>query len=218
MMTSTYASQFIERAVEQLAKFPGVGKKTALRMALYLLKQEPAHAQALSQALVDLAEKVKYCAHCHAFADEAVCAICSAPGRDRTMLCVVAEVHDVLAIENTACYRGLYHVIGGILDPVHEITPKQLNMASLFDRVAAGSSEFREVILALNATLEGDAMAHYLIKKLAHYPVKVSTIARGIPVGGELEYTDEITLKRSLQERVPYASRTTPQNPPAPVP
>lgn len=202
----TYASQFIERAVEHMAKFPGIGKKTALRMVLYLLKQDPDYARELSQAIIALKKGVRYCGLCHALADEDMCHICSSADRDHSLLCVVADVYDVLAIENTASYEGVYHVIGGTINPMRGIHPEQLNIASLLNRVNGKMTQpVKEVILALGATLDGDTTTHYLMKKLLGSLVKISTLARGIPVGGELEYTDEITLKRSLQERVQYA-------------
>lgn len=196
-----FPSKLIGSAVEELAKLPGVGRKTALRLALYLLRGEETGTVALADALVRMRTGIRYCDNCHNIADTPVCDICANPLRDRALLCVVSDIRDVIAIENTGQYRGLYHVLGGVISPLEGIGPSDLNVTSLMERVAGNEAEIREVILALSPTMEGDTTAFYLTRKLREAGVKVSSIARGVPVGGELEYTDEITLGRSIVER-----------------
>lgn len=195
-----YPSKLIENAILEISKLPGIGKKSALRLALHLLKADEAKTMALSKALVDLRTKTTYCSQCHNIADSAICQICGSVNRDKEMICVVQDTRDVLAIENTAQYQGLYHVLGGIISPIAGIGPNDLNVDSLLKRLRE-NSEIKEVILALSPTMEGDTTAFYLQKKMAEFPIKVSTIARGIPIGGDLEYTDEITLGRSIVSR-----------------
>lgn len=201
-----YPSRLIEDAVSEISRLPGIGKKTALRLALHLLKREEEQTRSLSEALVNMRTKTTYCIQCHNIADEALCNICSNPKRDKTIICVVVDTRDVLAIESTNQYRGLYHVLGGIISPLEGIGPSDLEIDSLLSRVEqTGEAEpVQEVILALSPTMEGDTTAFYLQKKLKTTGVKMSTIARGIPIGGDLEYADEITLGRSIVSRVAY--------------
>ncbi len=197
-----YPSKLIEDAVTEISKLPGIGKKTALRLALHLLKEKPQKTIDLAQALSDLREKTEYCPTCHMIFDGDDC-MCQSHRKDRTIICVVEDTPDVLAIENTAQYQGVYHVLGGIISPVDGIGPGDLNIESLINRVKA-DGEVKEVILALSPTMEGDTTTFYITKRLKDLNVKVSTIARGVPIGGELEYTDEITLGRSIANRVSY--------------
>lgn len=197
-----FPSKLIEEAVQQFSQLPGIGKKTALRLVLYLLKQEKDSTTRFTQALDNLRENIRYCTQCHNISDDDVCSICASHRRDRSLICVVEDIHDVLAIENTSQYNGLYHVLGGIISPMDGIGPDELNVESLVERVDAG--EVKEIILALSATMEGDTTSFYITKKINGKGVRVSTIARGIPFGGELEYTDEITLGRSILTRVNY--------------
>ncbi|MHA4738317.1 recombination mediator RecR [Dyadobacter sp. MSC1_007] len=201
-----YPSRLIEDAVSEISRLPGIGKKTALRLALHLLKREEEQTRSLSEALVNMRTKTTYCTQCHNIADEALCNICSNPKRDKTIICVVVDTRDVLAIESTNQYRGLYHVLGGIISPLEGIGPSDLEIDSLLSRVEqTGEAEpVQEIILALSPTMEGDTTAFYLQKKLKTTGVKMSTIARGIPIGGDLEYADEITLGRSIVSRVAY--------------
>lgn len=197
-----YPSKLVEKAVEEIAKLPGIGKRTALRLAFHLLKEEKVSVQHLSQSLTDLRENTVYCQKCHSISDEPICHICASAYRTSETICVVEDTKDILAIEGTSQYNGLYHVLGGIISPMDGVGPQQLNIQSLVERVQA--EQTKEVILALSPTMEGDTTAYYITKKLKEYSVKVSTIARGIPVGGELEYTDEITLGRSIISRVNF--------------
>lgn len=198
-----YPSSLIEKAVDEIAKLPGIGKKSALRLALYLLKAPEHQSSDLAEALVNLRTKTKYCQKCHNISDSEICQICNSPNRDQSTLCVVQDTRDVLAIENTAQFQGLYHVLGGIIAPIQGVGPKDLNLESLFERISNDDS-IKEVILALSPTMEGDTTAFYIQKKIKSDKLKVSTIARGIPIGGDLEYTDEITLGRSILSRINY--------------
>lgn len=197
-----YSSQLLEEAVQAISSLPGIGKKTSLRLALFLLKAKKEHTERLAGALCRLRSEIKYCSHCHNIADHALCSICANPHRDRSLICVVENIQDVLAIENTGQYRGLYHVLGGVISPVEGVGPDQLRVELLVQRVQQINP--KEVIFALSATIEGDTTTYYITKKLKGCATKVSTIARGVAVGGELEYTDEITLGRSITERVTY--------------
>lgn len=192
----------IEQAVEEISKLPGIGKKSALRLALHLLKRPEAQSLQLAHAVVQLRTETKYCPQCHMISDGDLCGICSSHKRDESIICVVEDLRDVLAIENTGQFMGLYHVLGGIISPLSGISPGDLTIETLVARVASG--KVVEVILGLSPTMEGDTTAFYLTKKLKEFPVKLSTIARGIPIGGDLEYTDEITLGRSIVGRVTY--------------
>ncbi|WP_210466126.1 MULTISPECIES: recombination mediator RecR [Rufibacter] len=198
-----FPSKLIENAVEELAKLPGVGKKTALRLVLHLLKAETEDTKQLSEALVRMRTGIRYCKTCHNISDVEVCSICSNPLRDRALLCVVSDMRDVIAIENTSQYKGVYHVLGGVISPLEGVGPSDLHIQSLVERLP--NSGVKEIILALSPTMEGDTTAFYLTRKLKDYPARISSIARGVPVGGELEYTDEITLGRSILDRTAYS-------------
>ncbi len=198
----TYPSRIIEQAVEEISKLPGIGKKSALRLALHLLKRPESQSLQLAHAVVQLRTETRYCPNCHMISDGDLCGICASNKRDESILMVVEDLRDVLAIENTGQYTGLYHVLGGIISPLSGISPSDLTIESLVARVASGY--VKEVILGLSPTMEGDTTAFYLTKKLADYSIKISTIARGIPIGGDLEYTDEITLGRSIVGRIVY--------------
>ena len=201
-MSPTYPSTLLARAVEEFSKLPGVGHKTALRFVLHLLRQEEAQVEAFSEAVLRLRKEVRYCRVCHNISDEEVCTICSNPKRDAATLCVVENIQDVMAVENTQQYHGLYHVLGGLISPMDGIGPADLEIDSLVARVAEG--KVNEIIFALSSTMEGDTTNFYISRKLADYPVKLSVIARGISVGDELEYTDEVTLGRSILNRTPF--------------
>ncbi len=201
-MMNNYPSKMIEQAVEEISKLPGIGKKSALRLALHLLKRPEAQSLQLAHAVVQLRTETKYCPQCHMISDGDLCGICASHKRDDSIICVVEDLRDVLAIENTGQFMGLYHVLGGIISPLSGISPGDLTIETLVARVASG--KVSEVILGLSPTMEGDTTAFYLTKKLKEFPVKLSTIARGIPIGGDLEYTDEITLGRSIVGRVVY--------------
>ncbi|MCC9166217.1 recombination mediator RecR [Pontibacter harenae] len=197
-----FPSKLIENAVEELAKLPGVGRKTALRLALHLLKEESEDTFSLAESLVKMRTEVKHCKECNNISDTEVCSICANPLRERSLLCVVSDIRDVIAIENTAQYRGLYHVLGGVISPIEGVGPSDLHIDSLLERLP--NSEVKEILLAISPTMEGDTTAFYLTRKLRDMDVRITTIARGVPVGGELEYTDEITLGRSIVERTAY--------------
>jgi len=197
-----FPSKLIENAVEELAKLPGVGRKTALRLALHLLKEESEDTFSLAESLVKMRTEVKHCKACHNISDTEICSICANPLRDKSLLCVVSDIRDVIAIENTAQYKGLYHVLGGVISPIEGVGPSDLHIDSLLERLP--HSEVREVLLAISPTMEGDTTAFYLTRKLRDFDLRITTIARGVPVGGELEYTDEITLGRSIVERTAY--------------
>ncbi len=196
------SSPLLEQAVDQLATLPGVGRRTAMRFALELLRREPAEVVRLSEAIRRLREEVRFCQECCNISDRAVCEICSDPNRDRSLVCVVEDIRDVIAIENTRQFKGLYHVLGGVISPMDGIGPDDLNTKQLFERI--GQGEVKEVVLALGATLEGDTTSFYLNRRIKEQGVDVSMIARGISVGGELENVDELTLGRSIMDRKPY--------------
>lgn len=198
-MDSSYPSQLLDKAVGELAKLPGVGRKTALRLALYMLRQTEEDVDKLASSLSSLRHDIKYCRICHNISDEDVCPICSDTRRDSSTVCVVENIRDVMAVENTQQYGGLYHVLGGIISPMDGIGPADLEIDSLVERVKAGG--VKEVILALSSTMEGDTTNFYISRKLAGENVRVSVIARGISVGDELEYTDEVTLGRAILNR-----------------
>ncbi len=197
-----FSSKLIEKAVSEIAKMPGIGKKSALRMVLFILKEDLQYAQNIAEAIINLRSKTQYCNKCHNIADSTICSICSNLNRQSSVICVVENIQDVLAIENTAQFRGLYHVLGGAISPMNGITPDKLNIDSLIERVK--SNDFKEIIFALSTTIEGDTTTFYITKKLKELNISTSTISRGISVGGELEYTDEITLGRSILNRIPY--------------
>ncbi len=198
-----FPSKTIEEAVTEISKLPGIGKKSALRLALHLLKSDKSQAYTLSNSLVNLVEKTTFCTECFNISDGPLCQICSSNRRDSNILAVVQDTKDVLAIENTAQYTGKYHVLGGVISPIHGIGPNHLKIDALVERIQ-NNTEIKEVILALSPTMEGDTTAFYIKKKLQGLNLKVSTIARGIPVGGDLEYTDEITLGRSILSRIEF--------------
>ena len=197
-----YSSKLLEKAVEEFAKLPGIGKKTALRLVLNLLNREVDDVTRFATAITSLREEIRFCKKCHNISDIEICQLCSNPSRDNSTLCVVEDIRDVMAIENTQQYRGLYHVLGGVISPMDGIGPQHLNIESLIDKVNSG--EVKEIIFALSTTMEGDTANFYIFKKLKETLVKVSTIARGIAFGDELEYADEITLGRSIANRLPY--------------
>lgn len=196
-----YPSVLLEKAVAEFSKLPGVGRKTALRLVLHLLRQPKEQVEAFTQAVAHVRNDIKYCKVCHNISDTDVCPICSDSRRDSSTVCVVESIQDVMAVEHTQQYMGLYHVLGGIISPMDGIGPGNLEIQSLVDRVAQG--EIKEVILALSSTMEGDTTNFYISRQLKPYAVKVSVIARGIAVGNELEYTDEVTLGRSIIDRTP---------------
>jgi recombination protein RecR len=198
-----FPPKIVESAIEEISKLPGIGKKTALRLVLHLLKQEKHTTTHLSEALIDLREGIKYCDTCHIISDTSDCT-CKTIKRNLSTICVVEDTPDVLAIENTAQYRGLYHVLGGIISPIEGVGPSDVNIESLINRVKNSDPKIEEVILALNPTMEGDTTAFYITKRLKEFGIKITTIARGIPIGGELEYADEITLGRSIMTRTTY--------------
>ena len=199
-----YSSQLLERAVESFSQLPGVGRKTALRLVLHLLRQPLEDVDSFTDAVTRVRHDVKYCKVCHNISDTDICSICSDPRRDSSVVCVVENIQDVMAIENTQQYHGLYHVLGGIISPMDGIGPHDLSIDSLVERIDTG--EVKEVILALASTMEGDTTNFYISRKLKDKDVKLSIIARGISVGDELEYTDEVTLGRSILNRTPFQS------------
>lgn len=201
-MEQQYPSVLLEKAVSEFSKLPGIGRKTALRLVLHLLRQGDSDVQQFASAIAKVKREVKYCRVCHNISDEDVCPICSDPRRDVSLICVVENVQDVMAVENTQQFRGLYHVLGGVISPMDGIGPDQLEIRSLVQRVEQGGVS--EVILALSSTMEGDTTNFYISRKLASLDVKLSVIARGISVGDELEYTDEVTLGRSIVNRTPF--------------
>ena len=201
-MVQQYSSALLEKAVGEFAKLPGIGRKTALRLVLFMLRQGDNDVDQFVNAVSKMKREVKYCRVCHNISDTDVCPICSDHSRDAATICVVENVQDVLAVENTQQFHGLYHVLGGIISPMDGIGPADLEIDSLVSRVAAGG--VKEVILALSSTMEGDTTNFYISRKLADYPVKLSVIARGISVGAEPEYTDEVTLGRSILNRTPF--------------
>lgn len=198
-MDAVYPSLLLDKAVAELSKLPSVGQKTALRLALHLLRRNEDEVDALAEALSHLRHDVKYCSVCHNISDSDVCPICANPRRDKSKVCVVETVRDVMAVEATQQFRGLYHVLGGIISPMDGIGPSDIEVESLVSRVATG--EVKEVIFALSSTMEGDTTNFYISRKLSPYNVKISVIARGISVGDELEYTDEVTLGRAIVNR-----------------
>ena len=208
-MNQQYPSRLLDRAVDEFAKLPGIGRKTALRLVLHLLRADVDVTDRLAEALTSARHEVKHCRVCHNISDSEVCPICSDTRRDASTVCVVENIQDVLAIENTGQYRGLYHVLGGIISPMDGVGPSDLEIGSLVERVEqsrTSDTAVNEVIMALSSTMEGDATCFYISRKLQGSGVKLSVIARGISVGNELEYTDEVTLGRSIVNRVPYDS------------
>ena len=197
-----FSSKLLENAVNEVARLPGIGKRTALRLVLHLLKQPIENTNYLTESLQVLRTDVKSCEKCHNISDTALCEICNNPKRDSTIVCVVEDIRDVMAIENTSQYRGLYHVLGGKISPIEGIGPQNLEIESLIEKVK--NNEIKELIFALSSTMEGDTTNFYIFKQIEQYEVTTSTIARGISVGDELEYADEITLGRSIVNRIPF--------------
>ena len=197
-----FSSALIQDAVDNLSKLPGIGPKSALRLAIYILQKEPAFAQSLGKALVDMREHTKECSQCHNISDEEICSICSDASRDQTMICVVENIRDLMAIEDTRQYRGLYHVLGGIISPIEGVGPDDLNLPKLRDRII--EKGVQELVMAISPSIDGDTTIFYINKMIEDLNVNVSTIARGVSFGGALEYTDEITLGRSIISRIPY--------------
>ena len=201
-MNQRYPSVLLEKAVEEFAKLPGIGRKTAMRLVLYLLRQETSSVESFGNALITLKHEVKYCKICHNISDTDICQICANSSRDASTVCVVENIRDVMAVENTQQYNGLYHVLGGVISPMDGVGPSDLEIDSLVARIQQGG--VKEVILALSSTMEGDTTNFYISRKLASFDVKLSVIARGISIGDELEYTDEVTLGRSIINRVAF--------------
>lgn len=195
------SSVLLEKAVAEFAKLPGIGKKTALRLVLHLLKQEEEFSENFGNTIIRLRKEIRYCRHCFNVSDQDICSICSNPSRNKELICVVENIRDVIAIESTQQFNGTYHVLGGVISPLDGVGPDQLNINSLLER--AENEEIKEIVFALNANIQGDTTVYYIQKKLPPKDIKVTTIARGIAFGGELEYADEMTLARSLQNRVP---------------
>lgn len=202
MNIDKYPSRLLENAVNEFSKLPGIGRKSALRLVLHLLRQDTEQVHAFGKSLIQLRDEIKHCKVCHNISDTKLCQICSNPSRNASVICVVENIRDVMSIENTQQFNGLYHVLGGIISPMDGIGPSDLEIDSLVNRVASG--EVIEIILALSTTMEGDTTNFYIFRKLKDFEVRISTLARGVSIGDELEYTDEITLGRSLVNRVPY--------------
>lgn len=200
-----FSSKLIEDAVNQISRLPGIGKKTALRLVLHLIREKEETTVQLVGSLTRLRSQIRFCATCHNISDAEVCTICMGSKRDRNLICVVEDSRDVMAIENTSQYNGLYHVLGGVISPINGIGPADLNIESLVSRLNQGQPAVTEVILALSPTMEGDTTAFYVHKRIQSAAVKVSVIARGVPVGGDLEYADEITLGRSIMGRTLFS-------------
>ena len=199
---NTYPSKLLENAVSELSKLPGIGRKSALRLALHLLRKDISEVEAFGNAMVKMRKEIRYCRECYNISDADLCSICASPKRDRSIICVVETTRDVMAIENTGQMSGVYHVLGGIISPMEGIGPEDLAIESLVTRVAEG--EVKEIVLALPTTIEGDTTNFYLYRKLKDYTLKVTTLARGVSIGDELEFTDEVTLGRSILNRTLY--------------
>ncbi|WP_430615510.1 recombination mediator RecR [Flavobacterium sp. JP2137] len=199
-----FPSKLLEKAVEEVSQLPGIGKRTALRLVLHLLKQAPDQTNHLTQALLQMRNDIKFCKNCHTISDVEICQICANPARDASTICVVEDIRDVMALENTQLYKGVYHVLGGKISPIDGVGPSQLNISTLLHKVKLGN--VKEVIFALSSTMDGDTTNFYIYKQLKDCQVLTSTIARGIAIGDELEYADEVTLGRSLMHRIPFES------------
>lgn len=202
-----FSSKLLEDAVAEFAKLPGVGQKTALRLVLHLLNQDKPEVEKFSKSISKLRNEIQFCRVCHNISDSNICEICASHKRDKSLVCVVEDTRDVMAIENTNQYNGIYHVLGGLISPMDGVGPSDLQVDTLVERLGAG--EVKEIIFALSATMEGDTTIFYLNKRVKHLNITISTIARGIAFGGELEYVDEITLGRSIATRVPYENSLT---------
>jgi recombination protein RecR len=201
----TFSSKLIEKAVEAFATLPGIGRKTSLRLVLHLLKQDPQTTEQFAAALLAMRANIRDCSVCHNLSDDEKCQICSDPRRDQSLVCVVESVRDLMAIEDTGQYRGLYHVLGGVISPIEGIGPADIQIDSLLERIQAGA--IKEIIMAISPTIEGETTVYYISKKLHPLGPHLSTIARGVAFGGDLEYADEVTLGRSIVARTPYASK-----------
>ncbi|MFC2107530.1 recombination mediator RecR [Bacteroidota bacterium] len=199
---NTYSSKLLEKAINELSKLPGIGKKTATRLALHLIKREKQESELLGNSIIKMRSEICFCKNCHNLSDDEICEICQNPKRDKTLICVVEDIRDIMAIENTGQYNGIYHVLNGVISPIDGIGPNDLYIESLVKKVNNGG--ISEVIMALPTTIEGDTTIYYIFKKIKSQDVLVSTIARGIAIGDDLEYTDEITLGRSILNRTPF--------------
>lgn len=201
-MLNHYSSRLVEDAVNELSKLPGIGKRTAMRLALHLLKQDSSFSNQLGNSIISMRNNIQFCKRCHNISDHELCEICSNPRRDEQLVCVVEDIRDVMAIENTGQFQGLYHVLGGLISPMDGISPSDLTIEQLTRRVK--EEKINEIVLALAATVEGDTTNFYIYKQLKDLPLKISTIARGVAIGDEIEYADEVTLGRSIIGRLPY--------------
>jgi recombination protein RecR len=197
-----FSSRILEKAVDEVSRLPGIGKRTALRLVLHLLKQPKEQVKYLTEAIDTVRNNINYCKKCFNISDFDICEICSNPKRNQEIICVVEDIRDVMAIEQTACFNGVYHVLGGKISPMDGISPSMLNIKSLIEKINQGS--IKEIIFALSATIEGDTTIYYIYKQILNTNIKISTIARGLAVGDELEYADEVTLSRSILQRIPY--------------
>ncbi|MEA4985234.1 Recombination protein RecR [bioreactor metagenome] len=204
MSHQQYPSSLLENAVNEFSKLPGIGRKTALRLSLHLLRQSEVETERFGNAMIQLRKEIKYCRVCHNISDTDVCQICANPARDNKTICVVENIRDVMSIENTQQFKGLYHVLGGIISPMDGVGPGDIEINSLIERVE--KEEIKEVILALGATIEGDTTNFYIYRKLSPFDVRITTIARGVAVGDELEYADEVTLGRSILNRIDFSN------------
>jgi recombination protein RecR len=207
MIKENYPSKLLSEAVEQFTRLPGIGERTAMRLALFLLRLKKDDALNFGIAINNFIENIKFCKICHNLSDDDICPVCSARNRDRSIICVVENVKDVMSVENTQQFNGLYHVLGGIISPMEGIGPNDIAIESLIERVKDKS--VKEVIMALSATMEGDTTNYYIFRKLKHFEIKITVIARGVSFGDELEYTDEITLGRSIKNRTPFENSVT---------
>lgn len=201
-MDINFSSYLLEDAVNELSKLPGIGKRSAMRLALHLLKQEKTHAKRLGESLIKMREEMRFCKRCHNISEKEICNICSNPKRDSALICIVEDIRDVLAIENTGQFKGIYHVLGGLISPMDGISPSDLEIRTFLTRIEEENIE--EVIFALAATVEGDTTNFYIFKQLKESKIKVSSLARGVAIGDEIEFADEVTLGRSITQRLPY--------------
>jgi len=205
----TFSSKLLQAAVEEFSRLPGIGKKTALRLVLHLLKQDAAAVSRFSESIERLRREVVYCKQCFNISEKDICEICRSPRRDTTTICVVEDLRDIIAIENTGQYHGLYHILGGVISPIEGVGPNDLHVGALLERIANDSTNLKEIILALSTTMEGDTTNFYLYRKIQPMGVNISVIARGIAIGNEIEYADEVTLGRSILNRTPYENLIT---------
>lgn len=199
---NTYPSKLLDVAIAELVKLPGIGRRTALRLALWMLKQEPNKVKSLGQAIIDLRENIQFCSSCHSISDGNICNICADSRRDHSIICIVEDIRDVIAIENTNQYRGIYHILGGIISPMEGIGPQDIHISSLIEKADSGS--INELIMALPSTTEGDTTAFYIYRKVQSLVPVISAISRGIAIGDDLEYADEVTLGKSIRNRIPF--------------